>query len=85
MTNTDLTTATVARARALNTLINLSTSVANADDYGDMLGALRLAELAADAARRAVVAEARAAGETWQTIADALGTSRQNVQQRFGG
>lgn len=78
-----LTTAQSTRQARLDVLIGTASTVADADDYGDMLGALRLVEIAADQARRAVVAEARAAGVTWQTIADALGTSRQNAQQRF--
>ncbi|MDN4475825.1 hypothetical protein QQX09_08140 [Demequina sp. SYSU T00192] len=32
----------------------------------------------------AAVAEAREAGESWTAIGAALGTSRQNAQQRFG-
>lgn len=72
------------RTQALNTLTTLAENVAQADDYGDMLGALRLVEIAADNARRAIVADARAAGDTWQSIADALGTTRQAAQQRFG-
>ncbi|WP_062465718.1 hypothetical protein [Demequina maris] len=31
-----------------------------------------------------VVSEAREAGESWTAIGAALGTSRQNAQQRFG-
>lgn len=75
------------RTPALQTLQSLSaaSTIEGNGDYGDMLGAVRLVELAAEHARRAVVADARAAGQTWQSIADALGTSRQAVQQRYGG
>jgi hypothetical protein len=38
----------------------------------------------ADAGLRQVVAEARAAGESWSVIGLALGTTRQAAQQRFG-
>lgn len=38
----------------------------------------------ADAELRRVVAEARAAGESWSVIGMALGTTRQAAQQRFG-
>lgn len=75
--------ATVARAKALDTLIRAAESIAGAEDYGDMIGAVRMVELAAAQARRAIVDEARAAGETWQTIGDALGISRQAAHERF--
>lgn len=52
-------------------------------DLLDTLGALRMVELAAEQARRAVVAQARAEGITWQDLADTLGVSRQAVQQRY--
>ena len=52
-------------------------------DLMDTLGALRLVELAAEQARRAVVAQARAQGITWQELADTLGVTRQAVQQRY--
>ncbi len=38
----------------------------------------------ADARLRRAVADARVAGESWTVIGAALGTSRQNAQQRFG-
>ncbi|GAA4759267.1 hypothetical protein [Gordonia alkaliphila] len=80
---TDFNEATVARAQALDTLILLSESIAGADDYGDMIGAVRMVELAAQQARRAIIAEARASGETWQSIGDALGISRQAAHERY--
>jgi hypothetical protein len=58
--------------------------IAGNGDLLDMLGALRTVELAVSAARRAVVAEAREAGTTWEEIGDALGITRQAAQQRFG-
>ncbi|MFP5225678.1 MAG: hypothetical protein ACLGH3_09055 [Actinomycetota bacterium] len=42
-----------------------------------------LAELAEEV-QRALVADARAAGHTWQEIGDILGTTRQAAFQRFG-
>lgn len=74
---------------ALRTLESLTSStVTNLTrgnvDLLDTLGALRLVELAAERARRAVVAQARAEGITWQELADTLAVSRQAVQQRYG-
>jgi hypothetical protein len=43
------------------------------------------AQEAADEQLRAAVAAARDAGDSWTAIGVALGTSRQNAQQRFGG
>jgi Protein of unknown function (DUF3887) len=54
---------------------------------GPGLAAIRLArELRslADGALRVTVDRARAAGDTWQEIGDALGTTRQAAFQRFG-
>jgi hypothetical protein len=39
---------------------------------------------AAQSELQAAVAAARAAGDTWDAIGAALGTSRQNAYQRFG-
>lgn len=39
----------------------------------------------AQRALREAVAAARADGESWTVIGAALGTTRQNAQQRFGG
>lgn len=69
---------------AIRTLENVTAMVSRTDDFGDALGAIRLVELAADQARRAVIADARAAGESWQSIGDALGVTRQAAQMRFG-
>lgn len=82
-TTPDFNTATTARAAALDMLIGFAEGVSNSDDILDMIGAVRLVELAADQARRAIVTEARAEGRTWQEIGDALGVSRQAAQQRF--
>lgn len=76
--------ATIARSQALDTLITAAEDVARAEDYGDMIDAVRFVELATDQARRAVVAEARAAGTTWREIGDALGVTRQAAEARFG-
>lgn len=50
----------------------------------DTLGQIRLVELAAEQYRRAVVATLREEGMTWALIGDALGTTRQAAQQRYG-
>lgn len=71
------------RQQPLRTLALLADSIEGNGDFVDMLGAIRLVDLAADAARRAIVADAREAGETWQSIADALGISRQAAHERF--
>lgn len=81
----DYNTATTQRAQELGTLISLAETVGGAGDLLDMLGAVRLVELQAGNARRAIVTEARAAGHTWQELGDALGVSRQAAQERFGG
>lgn len=79
---------TTTAPQALATLEHLAASARlNYDtetvDLMDTLGALRLVELAAEQARRAVVAQARAQGITWQELADTLGVTRQAVQQRY--
>lgn len=79
----DYNTAVLNRAAALDVLIGLSEGVANSDDALNMLGAVRLVELAANQVRRAIVDEARTGGYTWEEIGDALGTTRQAAQQRF--
>lgn len=50
----------------------------------DALGALYDLRQSIRATMRETVAAARANGETWQTIADALGISRQAAWERFG-
>ena len=76
-------TATNKRAEALDTLIRSAERIGDADDYGDMIGCVRLVELAAEQARRTIIAEARASGESWQQIADALGVSKQAAWERY--
>ncbi|NKX94233.1 hypothetical protein HF995_13305 [Sanguibacter hominis ATCC BAA-789] len=66
--------------QAASARLNYETEVS---DLLDTLGALRMIELAAEQARRAVVAQARTQGATWQTLADTLGVTRQAVQQRY--
>jgi hypothetical protein len=56
---------------------------ADADPRSAVTSARELAQ-AVDEALRAAVLRARAAGRTWQTIGDLLGTSRQAAFQRFG-
>lgn len=53
-------------------------------DIGDALGGVRMIELAAEQFRRELIAVARNNGHTWAEIGDALGTTRQNAQQRYG-
>ena len=62
----------------------MALNLGHADDLLDELGQLRLVELFAEKARRAVVQDARAAGFTWQQIGDTLGVSRQAVHERYG-
>ena len=76
--------AILARSSAIRDLINAAESIASRDDTLDMLGAVRLVELHAAATRRAIVADARAEGRTWQEIGDALGITRQSAHERFG-
>ena len=85
MTNTDFNSATVARSAALGQLADFAQTVGAADTLMDMLGRLRLVELFADQARRAIATEARASGFTWSEIGDACGLTKQGAQQRFGG
>jgi len=57
------------------------------EDGVDLLGLLRAFRWATDDAergQRAVVAELRAQGAPWSTVADALGVSRQAATKRFG-
>jgi len=83
-TTPDFNQATTDRAAALDMLIGFAEGVSNADDLLDMIGSIRLVELAASQARRAIVIEARLAGYTWEEVGDALGVTRQAAQQRFG-
>lgn len=80
----DFNEATIARAEALDTLVTKAESIASAEDYGGMLGAVGLVDHAAQQARRAIVTEARAAGGTWKEIGEALGVTRQAAEARFG-
>ena len=50
----------------------------------DALAAPRELSGATDAALRAAVDRARAAGQSWSRIGDVLGTTRQAAFQRFG-
>lgn len=72
------------RIHTLNILVSSARNISNADDYGDMLGALRLTELAAQQARIAIIREARAAGDEWEDVAAALGCSAQQARAHFG-
>lgn len=82
-TTRDLIAATLDRSTALETLIRYAENVATSGDTLDMLGGIRLVELALDAARSAIAHEARAEGQTWQAIGDASGTTRQAAQERY--
>jgi hypothetical protein len=57
---------------------------ARADSPLDAVTSARRLASAVDDALRAAVQRARAAGHTWQTIGELLGTSRQAAFQRFG-
>lgn len=83
MTDTEFSGLATNRVRALHILVSSAGNIGNADDYGDMLGALRLTELAAQQTRNAIIREARAAGDSWEKIADALGCSVQYARRRF--
>lgn len=74
---------TIKRAGALGTLITISLGINEADDYGDMMGVVRLVELAAEQARRAIIAEARAAGYQWEDVATALGMTTQEARIKY--
>ncbi len=66
----------------LDSLTSESHPGRDATHFRRIVAALR-AQQDADAELRAAVAAARAAGDSWTVIAAALGTSRQNAQQRF--
>lgn len=83
MIDTEFNDLVTSRTRRLNTLVSSARNISNADDYGDMLGALRLTELAVQQTRSAIIREARAAGDSWEDIADALGCTAQTARQRF--
>lgn len=74
-------------ADALQTMASIAASMQRGHATGtavlDTLGGLRLVEIATMQARRAVVAEARGQGATWQEIADTLGITRQAAHERF--
>jgi hypothetical protein len=55
----------------------------DAKHFRAIVAALAAQEAATERLATAV-AEARAAGDSWTIIGAALGTSRQNAQQRFG-
>lgn len=71
------------RAETLDTLLAVSRGIADAEDYDDMVGAVRLVELAAEQARRAIIAEARAAEYQWEDLATALGVTAQEARAKF--
>lgn len=54
------------------------------DDWAASIGHAASIQTAADEVMRAVVAQARQEGATWQVIGDALGVSRQGAFQRYG-
>jgi hypothetical protein len=56
----------------------------SADSAGNAVAAARDLSAAAEAALQAAVDRARASGQSWREIGDALGTSRQAAFQRFG-
>lgn len=54
------------------------------DDQLDDLGLLRLAEIQIGQVRKAVVAEARMHGFTWQQLGDTLGMSAEDAERIYG-
>ena len=55
-----------------------------AGDYTNGLRDLATVEMRVRSAQAAAVKAWRESGATWQQVADVLGTTKQNVQQRFG-
>lgn len=83
MTDTEFNDLKTYRVQALTILVSSAGNIVNADDYGDMLGALRLTELAVQQARIAIIRESRAAGDSWEDIADALGCTTHYARVHF--
>jgi hypothetical protein len=83
MIDTEFSNLVTSPVQTINILISSAGNIVNADDYGDMLGALRLTELAAHQVRIAIIREARAAGDNWEDIAYALGCTAQDARIRF--
>lgn len=83
MTDREFNELTIRRAGALDTLTTITQGITDADDYGDMVGAIRLVELAAEQARRTIIAEARAAGYQWEDVSAALGVTAQEARKRY--
>lgn len=54
------------------------------DDWSHVIGRAVSIQSAADDVLRAVVAQARRGGATWQVVGDALGVTRQAAFQRYG-
>lgn len=73
-----------ATTEAVNSLVKMVEQIGKQDDLGDELGAVRLVELAADQVRRRIIAQARAAGNSWADIGAVLGVTKQAAQQRYG-
>ena len=91
MTNTDqdrIITSATRTAEALDgaaiMLAQLRSYINGGSDWMTALNTVQYLEEFAAEARAGIVNQARAEGETWAEIGDALGTSRQNAQQRFG-
>jgi len=84
----DFNTLTIEAGAQIEQLANVTAAMADAYGTGvcgilGTLSALKRVEEALDQVRRAVVAEARTGGYTWQELGDTLGTTRQAAQERF--
>lgn len=84
MTDAEFSDLATSRVHTLNILVSSAKNISNAEYYGDMLGALRLTELATQQARIAIIREARGAGDTWEDIASALGCTTLRARSQFG-
>lgn len=60
------------------------TAALHADDDGDELTHLTAARHSVDVLTTGLVLAMRARGESWATIGEALGISKQAAQQRYG-
>jgi hypothetical protein len=83
----DLSPATHAGDVAVTALSNLEGVLAEvpADGWYDHLHTLNLLRYQLEEITRTSVHQARGAGLTWEQVGTGLGTTKQAVQQRFGG